>query len=230
MKNIFLYIIIIILVSIIIYQNNNKKETKKKFDNITLSKTDTKLEIKANKIQIKDDDAVFLAKKDLTLLRKDDNNVSIEWSIDTKNIILDNGDLSNNVKLIATLSKNEAVDTKVFKFKIDNSLVKDDTMVESKTFKYLTSDFIKVDNESLEQTKSNLNLPEIGMDGSKIIWDSSHPNIISNKGIVMRPSFDQHDTEVTLTATIEKNGKQEIKEFLLTVLPDESEIRETNNY
>lgn len=226
MKHISLYIIITILLGIIIYQNNTKAERiKDTTQNLSYQKIEKCQEQEdkevvdnhINENQLTDQEAISKTKKSLELSRIDNDGVSITWSIDTK-------DIEDKIKLIATLSKNDIKDKKVFNFKISKSSNQDKVNEIAKT---LTADFIKVDNESLEEVTSNLNLPQVGMNGSKIIWKSDNPNIISNRGIIVRPSFNKDEVTVTLIATIiDKDGQEEEKEFSITVRPDESEIRE----
>ena len=229
LKNIFLYIIILILISILIYQNSTKEELSKNVtqnlssQNIEKCKEQEDKEIvekvidnHINENQLTDQEALLKTKKSLKLSRVDNNEVLIEWSIDTKNI-------DNDIRLVATLSKNDLEDKKVFKFKIAKTPTQ--SMI-NETVKNLTADFIKVENESLEEVRSNLSLPQMGMDGSKITWKSDNPNIVSNRGVVIRPSFNQEEVIVTLTATVNQDGREENKEFSITVMPDESEIRE----
>ncbi|WNS40992.1 S-layer homology domain-containing protein [Paenibacillus sp. MMS20-IR301] len=61
----------------------------------------------------------------------------------------------------------------------------------------------------------NVILPAAGEYGSEITWTSSHPEIISSKGEVERPAG---TTEVTLTATLRKDGAEAQKSFVLTVI------------
>ncbi|MBU5670904.1 S-layer homology domain-containing protein [Paenibacillus brevis] len=72
--------------------------------------------------------------------------------------------------------------------------------------------FAAGDSETL--VTRNVNLPTVGVHGSVITWSSSEPGIISETGIVKRPST---TTQVTLTATLEKDGVQVQKAFVLTV-------------
>jgi len=221
LKNISLYIIILLLISIIIYQNNTEKEIVK-VKTISQQKIEKCKETKREIIEIDeeeeltDQEAILRAKETLKLSRIDKNGVSIKWSIDTN---------ESDIKLVATLSKNSIRDKKFFRFKIPKISNKDESDVKQ-IVKKITPDFIKVDNESLEEVTSNLNLPEIGIDGSKIVWQSDNPNVVSNKGVVVRPSFNKDEIEVTLTAIITKDGEEIEKKFSIIVLPDESEIRE----
>jgi len=228
LKNISLYIIIFILISIIIYQSNTIEILKDTTQNLSSQKVEKCQEQEHKEIvkevidnhinenQLTDQEAVSNTKKSLELTRIDKDGVSIRWSIDTK-------DMDNNIRLIATVSKNDNQDRKVFNFKIDKPSNQDEV---NKISKRLTADFIKLENESLDEVTSNLNLPEMGIDGSKIIWKSDNQNVVSNKGVIVRPSFNKDEVTVILIATITQNGEEIEKEFTITVLPDESEIRE----
>lgn len=77
----------------------------------------------------------------------------------------------------------------------------------------------------------NVILPAVGEHGSVITWTSSNPDIISGIGEVKRPAS---TTEVTLTATLKKDGAEAQKSFKLTVLeaekkPDEGTGNNGNN-
>ncbi|MDG0790041.1 FIVAR domain-containing protein [Cohnella ginsengisoli] len=61
----------------------------------------------------------------------------------------------------------------------------------------------------------DVTLPTAGEKGSAITWSSNKPEIISNAGKVVRPS---DTTEVTLTATLRKDGEELQKTFALKVL------------
>ncbi|MDD3430658.1 MAG: LamG domain-containing protein [Bacteroidales bacterium] len=53
----------------------------------------------------------------------------------------------------------------------------------------------------LSQLSTNLNLPlNMGDQGVQVSWSSSHPDIISNQGLVQRPEY--FNASVTLTATL----------------------------
>lgn len=70
---------------------------------------------------------------------------------------------------------------------------------------------------SLKSTRRNLSLPTTGSYDSTIAWTSSNPSIISNAGVVTRPT--DKDTEVTLSYVINVDGKaEEKKSFKITVL------------
>nr|WP_244986988.1 glycoside hydrolase family 43 C-terminal domain-containing protein [Oceanobacillus caeni] len=66
---------------------------------------------------------------------------------------------------------------------------------------------------------TDLILPTDGARGTTISWNSSHPEVISEKGEVTRPESGKPSVEVTLTATIVKNNVITEKKFTVTVLP-----------
>lgn len=68
--------------------------------------------------------------------------------------------------------------------------------------------------DSDSSVTQNVTLGKTGEHGSTITWASSDPGVISETGIVKRPSV---TTQVTLTATLEKNGVKMQKTFVLTV-------------
>lgn len=67
---------------------------------------------------------------------------------------------------------------------------------------------------------SNIKLPTTGLRQTEIKWQSSHPEIISEQGVVTRP-VGEEPVSVTLTATITKGDVTVTKTFDVTVLPQE---------
>ena len=63
-----------------------------------------------------------------------------------------------------------------------------------------------------------ITLPSTGQDGVSIAWTSDKPDIIANDGSITQPKGGNQ--KVSLTATISKNGAEETKVFVLTVLGD----------
>jgi len=66
---------------------------------------------------------------------------------------------------------------------------------------------------------NDLSFPSVGQFGSTITWESSHPLLISNGGVVTRPASITDSPMVTLTATVTFEGQVATKEILVTVLP-----------
>jgi len=81
-----------------------------------------------------------------------------------------------------------------------------------------------------EEITSHLELPETILFENKTIevsWISSHLDIISQSGVVTRPSFDRSDITVTLTAVLSYEGKIHQKNIFITVLALPEEIQTT---
>lgn len=74
-----------------------------------------------------------------------------------------------------------------------------------------------LDLGDISAVREDLELPRTGPYASSIIWESSHPSVLSTTGQVTRPDANSPDVDVTLTATITLNGQQTTKTFLVTV-------------
>jgi predicted extracellular nuclease len=65
----------------------------------------------------------------------------------------------------------------------------------------------------------DLDLPAtVGTDGVSVTWSSSNPEVLANDGMVTRPTLDQGDTSVTLTATLFLESRLLTKTFDVIVL------------
>jgi hypothetical protein len=73
------------------------------------------------------------------------------------------------------------------------------------------------DGDSYASVTKNIILPVTGQNGSTITWSSDDLAIVSNDGLVTRPSYGTGDKTVTLTATIQKGTASETKTFTITV-------------
>ncbi|WP_077065152.1 LamG-like jellyroll fold domain-containing protein [Gracilibacillus massiliensis] len=69
---------------------------------------------------------------------------------------------------------------------------------------------------------TDINLPTTAAQGTEIKWESSATDIISNEGVVVRPSFGSYDATVELTATITLGDITETETITVTV-PAQSE-------
>lgn len=69
-----------------------------------------------------------------------------------------------------------------------------------------------------ELTKSHLELPDIGIHGSQIIWESSNTDVIALDGAVTRPALGKADEEVVLKAVVTRGAVSKTKTFRFTVL------------
>ncbi|GEM_PF-6626022 len=65
---------------------------------------------------------------------------------------------------------------------------------------------------------SDLVLPVSGTQGTRITWESSDTARIGDTGTVTRPSYSAGDSQVQLTATVERGTARETKAFSLTVV------------
>lgn len=70
-------------------------------------------------------------------------------------------------------------------------------------------------NKSVTQS---INLPTQGSRGSKITWKSNNTEVVSVKGVVVRPTEAEGDKYITLTATLSLRGLTQRKEFYLRVI------------
>ncbi|MCH9740865.1 MAG: hypothetical protein K0U38_08515 [Epsilonproteobacteria bacterium] len=79
---------------------------------------------------------------------------------------------------------------------------------------------------SLGDTSSitaNMVLPSTIQDnGVQISWESNNSSVVSNTGVVTRPSFVTGDVSVTLIATLTLNGVSDTKEFVVTVVKEDA--------
>ena len=84
----------------------------------------------------------------------------------------------------------------------------------------LTITYAQGDSET--SVTQALTLPAAGANGTSITWSSSDTNVIAiaDDGAVTVTRPADADASVTLTATIEKGGASETKDFTLTVLKD----------
>ncbi|MBN2698751.1 MAG: family 43 glycosylhydrolase [Bacteroidales bacterium] len=73
--------------------------------------------------------------------------------------------------------------------------------------------------ENADAIRSMISLPNQLGNGVSVEWKSSAPGIISPEGIVHRPASGEDPVEVTLTATLSRNGYSVTKSFKVTVLP-----------
>lgn len=86
---------------------------------------------------------------------------------------------------------------------------------------------LQKDKEELQlgvtETVSDLKLPLRGKNNSAITWMSSHPEYISENGIVTRPDRTTDDVTVILTASLSLGEQKTVKRFTVKVLADTPE-------
>lgn len=97
--------------------------------------------------------------------------------------------------------------------------------VRKEAYKYTDSEILDrassdLDNslKIVDKTTSNITLPKSGFKSCAIAWESSNTAVISNTGVVTRPS---KDTTVSLTATIKSGTNSVQKTYNTTVLASE---------
>ncbi|WP_222599261.1 immunoglobulin-like domain-containing protein [Aquibacillus kalidii] len=78
-------------------------------------------------------------------------------------------------------------------------------------------DYLRL-NTSVNEITTDLELPDSGAYETTITWESNHPDIIASNGEVTRPSYDNGDQTVVLTATISDGTNSKTKDFTVTVL------------
>lgn len=81
-------------------------------------------------------------------------------------------------------------------------------------------DYLSERDDSANEITKDLELPEKGMHGVDITWNSNKPEVITNEGKVTRPSVDGEDTEVKLTASLSYKGLTVEKAFTVKVLKE----------
>ncbi|BBH23215.1 hypothetical protein Back11_45600 [Paenibacillus baekrokdamisoli] len=158
--------------------------------------------------------------QDLQLPPGTPNDVSIKWGSSNTTYLGTDGKVTRpnfadgpaDVVLTATLTKGAAVDTKSFHIKI---LPKAETDLEAVT--YAKSHIVVgyAAGDSVSHVTGNLTLDTNGAHGSAVTWSSNNPTVISNAGVVNRPTG--ADAVVTLTATVTKGVEKDTAAFTLTV-------------
>ncbi|WP_138754173.1 S-layer homology domain-containing protein [Paenibacillus sinopodophylli] len=161
------------------------------------------------------------------------NNVTISWDSSNPMHLANNGlvtrkafvDGSVNVVLTATLTKGQAVDTKIFNMTIRPL---DETEFEAVAFAKSNIALGYVSGDSASYVTGNLLLDTAGAHGTAVTWSSSSPTIISNTGIVNRP-VGASNANVTLTATITKGAASDTQTFDVTVMGTVTDLESVAN-
>lgn len=83
---------------------------------------------------------------------------------------------------------------------------------------------------NLKTVEFDLNLPQEGINGSTIQWESGDHRIISKEGKVFRPANGKGSREVPLYATFSYSGAVQKKTYLVTVLEEENKIKVRKTY
>ncbi|MDQ0877169.1 hypothetical protein QFZ77_005828 [Paenibacillus sp. V4I3] len=150
------------------------------------------------------------------------NGSSVIWVSGNPSIISNDGKTINRpaagqgditVVLSAIISAGGYSDTKVFTVTVKQQLTDAQRVTADKAAVAITFGT----SDSASSVKNNIGLPVSGPNGSNVIWVSSNTAVISNSGIVTRPTAASGETAVIMTAVITSGGYAETKAFVLTV-------------
>lgn len=166
-----------------------------------------------------DEEASSITKNLSSLPTKGADGIGIDWSSNDSAISTDGtvtrpeyGMGNAEVTLTATLTLGEATETKELVYTV---LEKPDPCIDiNATLSMLTYSYLS--DEDSGAIRKNLNLPTTGVGSATISWESTHPEVISTSGLVIRGNS---ETEVTLTATVMDDGESDTAEFTFTVMP-----------
>ena len=160
------------------------------------------------------------ASSDLTFDAAGLHDVTITWESDNTDVIANDGtvtiplftDGDQTVTITAYVTIGENTLTKEFEVDVLAATVKTDAekVAEAKVV-LLIADTLVIADITLQDTALE----------AAITWASSHPDYLSTAGVVVRPSSDTGNVEVTLTATITVGDATDTKEFYITVQSEE---------
>ncbi|WP_164990342.1 family 43 glycosylhydrolase [Agromyces albus] len=148
----------------------------------------------------------------LTLPTSGPNGAAIAWASSDPEVISASGvvtrpaasDGDASVTLTATVTRGGATGTKQFVATVIAE--EDDQAIVDAAAAALAI-------TNVDDVRGNLTLPGAPA-GTQIAWASSAPATITTDGVVVRPAS---DTDVTLTATVTRNGATATREFVATV-------------
>ena len=153
------------------------------------------------------------------------SGTTISWLSSNTSVVSNTGAVTRptfgsgdaNVILTATIRKGTVSDTVVFNLTVKEALQTDAQAVAADKAA-LTWNVIRGTNAAQTDVTANLDtLPLAGANNTTISWLSSNTSVVSNTGVVTRPSFTSGNAAVTLTATITKNAASDTVTFTLTV-------------
>ena len=154
---------------------------------------------------------------DLLLPTQLDGGISVSWiSSDTETIATDGSvtrphcdTADKNVTLYGIFEKNgyravRRFDATVLREKTDQEAVEADAAaILLYDIDYLTHDLV---------------LPEIGQNGTRIAWSSNNDDVVSYKGVLTRPTYNNGEkVNLVRTATVTKNDKTFVRTFDVVV-------------
>ena len=127
----------------------------------------------------------------------------------------DYGSADRQVTLTATITNGLASETSEFSITV---LQRPQTDAEAVAQDKAALGIGYAPGDSASAVTQNLNFQTTGANGSTITWLSGNQAVISNTGVVTRPSYDESDADVTVTASVYKNGISDSRNFDVTVL------------
>ncbi|KXX71523.1 hypothetical protein AVL50_04430 [Flammeovirga sp. SJP92] len=177
------------------------KFTKEALD-LVFAEGDTKDNVTANFTLPQSDEMAYG-----TTITWESNNPAIVINETTAEVVVAEG--SQNVQLTATITKGEYQEEKVFEVTVvEDTSLKDAVEALEVAFHYL-------DPQDGNGILHPLTLPAEGINGTTVTWVSSHPEVISTEGKVVRGA---QPTDVVLTATVTLGEESMTKEFNVKVL------------
>jgi alpha-tubulin suppressor-like RCC1 family protein len=149
-------------------------------------------------------DSASKVTRDLTLPSSGLNGTVITWSSDKPAVVSASGvvtgptDVDTTVVLTATLTKNAVTATKTFSLKVLQS----DASAVAAAKAALA--IVYSAGDTFDKVTKKLTLATAGTSGTKIVWSSDTPAVVSTSGVVIRKP--DADANVVLTATITKTS------------------------
>lgn len=153
----------------------------------------------------------------------------IAWDSSDQSIIATDGTVTlpaynltgyRSVTLTATVSMNDAKQTKQFTVRVLCSPSGDAETAVQNVAKWLTGEdemkTILNGNASSDKVQTDLILPTNSANGSTVSWSSSNPSTVAEDGKVVGPVW--NDQSVTLTATV-TNGEAQAKRKIVLLVP-----------
>ena len=177
--------------------------------------------LKNGSVILGENNSLFEVKSNLKFLRELDE-VSITWSSSDPSVIDETGRVTRSsesdkeVSLTATLSiGSESSEVTI----IAKVLEKPDTAADAVAEAMVEVDFARIagDNTSESNIKSDLDLINAASNGVAISWKSSAAAVVSNAGLVSRPTPETGDQAINLTATFTQGQVSVDKVFELVV-------------
>ncbi|SEM91918.1 immunoglobulin-like domain-containing protein [Paenibacillus sp. OV219] len=118
------------------------------------------------------------------------------------------------VAMTAIISSGSSTDVKVFVLTVKPQFTSAEKVAADKADLAISYK----DGDSASNVTGAITLPTSGYYGSKVVWYSSNPSLLSDNGTVLyRPAYGQSDISVTLTAFISNGDSGDIKTFTVKV-------------